>query len=169
MGFRFRKSFKIAPGVKLNLGKKSAGLSVGGKYGGVSFNTRTGARGRVSIPKTGLSYSTKLTPSKKRGKSRKGESFNTLPNTGAASYTSREPKRISTDIKDIKRGAVNLFLIALFLGFLLLLALPSIFTIIIFGAIIVIGVSRIVSLNKNPDKAVQAAIEYNDKLESEKM
>ena len=33
MGLSFRKSVKIAPGVKLNLGKKSAGISVGGKYG----------------------------------------------------------------------------------------------------------------------------------------
>ena len=65
MGFRFRKSFKIAPGVKLNLGKKSAGISVGGKYGGISCNTKTGARARVSAPGTGLSYSTSLNTSKK--------------------------------------------------------------------------------------------------------
>ena len=31
MGLRFRKSIKILPGVKLNLGKKSAGVSVGTK------------------------------------------------------------------------------------------------------------------------------------------
>lgn len=60
MGIRYRKSIKIAPGVKLNLGKKSAGISIGGKYGGVSFNSRTGARARVSAPGTGLSYSTKI-------------------------------------------------------------------------------------------------------------
>nr|DAX13523.1 MAG TPA: Protein of unknown function (DUF4236) [Bacteriophage sp.] len=28
MGFRFRKSFKIAPGVKLNINKKSFGLTI---------------------------------------------------------------------------------------------------------------------------------------------
>ena len=60
MGFKFRKSIKIAPGVKLNLGKKSAGISVGGKYGGMSFNTKSGTRARVSAPGTGLSYSTKI-------------------------------------------------------------------------------------------------------------
>lgn len=60
MGLNFRKSIKIAPGVKLNLGKKSAGISLGGKYGGVSFNSRTGARARVSAPGTGFSYTTKL-------------------------------------------------------------------------------------------------------------
>ena len=46
MAFRFRKSIKLAPGVKLNLGKKSVGVSVGGKYGGVSYNSRNGARYR---------------------------------------------------------------------------------------------------------------------------
>lgn len=60
MGLRFRKSIKVAPGVKINLGKKSAGVSLGGKHGGVSFNTRSGARARVSAPGTGLSYSTKI-------------------------------------------------------------------------------------------------------------
>lgn len=60
MGFRFRKSIKLAPGVKLNLGKKSAGISVGGKLAGVSLNSRTGGRARVSLPGTGLSYSTKI-------------------------------------------------------------------------------------------------------------
>lgn len=60
MGFRFRKSFKIAPGVKLNLGKKSAGISIGGKGGGLSFNTKNGVRARASVPGTGISYSTKV-------------------------------------------------------------------------------------------------------------
>lgn len=66
MGFRFRKSVKIAPGVKLNFGKKSVGMSIGGKYGGVSFNSKTGARVRESAPGTGLSYSTKISGSGKK-------------------------------------------------------------------------------------------------------
>jgi hypothetical protein len=66
MGFRFRKSVKIAPGVKLNFGKKSVGMSIGGKYGGVSFNSKTGARVRASAPGTGLSYSTKISGSGKK-------------------------------------------------------------------------------------------------------
>lgn len=60
MGFRFRKTVKIAPGVKINFGKKSIGMSVGNKYAGVSVNSRTGARARVSAPGTGLSYSTQI-------------------------------------------------------------------------------------------------------------
>ena len=60
MGLRFRKSIKIAPGVRLNIGKKSAGISIGGKYGGISMNSKTGMRARVSAPGTGLSYSAKI-------------------------------------------------------------------------------------------------------------
>ncbi len=60
MGLRFRKSIKIMPGVRVNLGKKSVGLSVGNKYGGFSMNSRSGARSRVSLPGTGLSYTQKI-------------------------------------------------------------------------------------------------------------
>lgn len=56
MAFRFRKSITLFPGFKLNVGKKSVGFSVGGKYGGYSYNSRSGARARVSAPGTGLSY-----------------------------------------------------------------------------------------------------------------
>lgn len=66
MGFRFRKSFKIAKGVRFNVGKKSTGFSFGGKGAGISFNSRTGARARFSIPGTGISYSTKIGGSTKR-------------------------------------------------------------------------------------------------------
>ena len=40
MGFTFRKSKKIAPGVKLNVGKKSVGISVGGKHIHASANSK---------------------------------------------------------------------------------------------------------------------------------
>lgn len=40
MDLRFRKSIKIAPGVKLNLNKKSTSISFGGKHGGVMVNSR---------------------------------------------------------------------------------------------------------------------------------
>lgn len=67
MGSRFRKSFKVAPGVRVNLGKKSAGVSIGGKHGGVSINSKSGARVRVSAPGTGWSHSTRISgKSKKR-------------------------------------------------------------------------------------------------------
>ena len=65
MGMRFRKSIKIAPGVKLNIGKKSVGISIGGKCGGISVNSKTGARVRTSIPGTGISFSEPISIRKK--------------------------------------------------------------------------------------------------------
>ena len=58
MGFRFRKSVKIAPGVRLNIGKKSVGLSAGVKGARVSVNSSGRVTKSVGIPGTGLSYVT---------------------------------------------------------------------------------------------------------------
>lgn len=56
MGFNFRKSFKIAPGVRLNVGKKGiSSVSLGGKGGRVNIGKK-GVRSTVSAPGTGLSY-----------------------------------------------------------------------------------------------------------------
>lgn len=57
---RFRKRVKIAPGVSLNVGKKSAGVRVGGRGYGVSTNTKTGTRASVGLPGSGISYSKKI-------------------------------------------------------------------------------------------------------------
>lgn len=79
MGLNFRKSVKVADGVKLNIGKKSAGVSVGGKHVGASFNTRSGARVRASLPGTGISYTKSLNSvGKKKTSRKKSKSRNTL-------------------------------------------------------------------------------------------
>ena len=71
MGLRFRKSFKIAPGVRFNVGKKSHGISIGGRGGGISFNSKSGTHARVSIPGTGISYTTKVGGKKRKKSSKK--------------------------------------------------------------------------------------------------
>lgn len=73
MGLRFRKSIQLLPGVKLNIGKSSVGISLGGKFGGVSLNSKTGAQARASLPGTGLSYTTKLGGKKKKSSEKKKE------------------------------------------------------------------------------------------------
>lgn len=40
MGFGFRKSFKIAPGARLNLSRRSTGVSVGPRGAKLSANSR---------------------------------------------------------------------------------------------------------------------------------
>ncbi len=57
MGFRFRKSIKIVPGVRINLTKKGvSSVSVGKRDATVNIGKK-GTRGTVGIPGSGLSYS----------------------------------------------------------------------------------------------------------------
>lgn len=56
MAFRFRKSFKLLPGVRLNVSKSGTSVSVGRR--GASMNFRGDrVRTSVGVPGTGLSYS----------------------------------------------------------------------------------------------------------------
>jgi|25BtaG_2_1085352.scaffolds.fasta_scaffold00029_39 hypothetical protein len=59
MSLKFRKSVKIAPGVRVNIGKKSSSVSIGNKYGGYNIGSK-GTRARVSAPGTGVSYSDRI-------------------------------------------------------------------------------------------------------------
>ncbi|MCE7887674.1 MAG: DUF4236 domain-containing protein [Alphaproteobacteria bacterium PRO2] len=68
MGFRFRKSIKIIPGIRLNLSKSGPSVSVGGK--GLTYNvSKKGTRTTVGIPGTGLSHSTYKANTGKRNNS----------------------------------------------------------------------------------------------------
>lgn len=63
MGFRFRKTQKIFPGVKLNLTKKGISSTSIGKKGGTINIGKKGFSETIGIPGTGLSYRTdKNTP-----------------------------------------------------------------------------------------------------------
>lgn len=62
MAIRFRKTIKVAPGIKLNLGKTGISTTVGKK--GLSVNmSKRGTYLNTGIPGTGLSSRTKMTPS----------------------------------------------------------------------------------------------------------
>ncbi|HVT29360.1 MAG TPA: DUF4236 domain-containing protein [Lacipirellulaceae bacterium] len=70
MGLRFRKSIRIAPGIRLNFGKRSTSLSCGPR--GAKLNiSRRGVKTTVGLPGTGLSYSS-LTPAGSGGDSAVG-------------------------------------------------------------------------------------------------
>ncbi len=59
MGFKFRKSIKLLPGVKLNLGKKGISSISIGKKGATINITKKGIKTNLGIPGTGISYTTK--------------------------------------------------------------------------------------------------------------
>jgi hypothetical protein len=56
MGFRFRKSVKLLPGVRLNLSKSGISTTLGVRGASVNLSRR-GRRYTVGLPGTGLSYS----------------------------------------------------------------------------------------------------------------
>lgn len=58
MGLRFRKSFKVAPGVKVNLNKKSTSITFGGKGVHKTYSSSGKKTTSVGIPGTGAYYTT---------------------------------------------------------------------------------------------------------------
>lgn len=69
MGLRFRKSVKIAPGVRINLNKRSTSVSFGGRRAGITVNSKRGTSYRISAPGTGISYTGKLSKKSNPNKS----------------------------------------------------------------------------------------------------
>lgn len=65
MGWRFRKSFKILPGVKLNLNKKSTSITFGGKGAHYTVNSKGTHTASAGIPGTGLYYTESVNKKKK--------------------------------------------------------------------------------------------------------
>lgn len=88
MGLRYRKSIKIAPGVKVNLNRKSASVTVGGKGYHKTFNSNGQTTTSVNLPVKGLSYT-----DRKSSKSSKRKT-----NTSAVS-ASPSPAAHSTNAK----------------------------------------------------------------------
>ena len=59
MGFKIRKSIKIAPGLKVNLSKSGASLSVG--KSGLTLNiSKKAVKSTIGVPGTGISHTQTL-------------------------------------------------------------------------------------------------------------
>ncbi|MBN2885822.1 MAG: DUF4236 domain-containing protein [Chromatiaceae bacterium] len=65
MGLRFRRSIKIAPGIRLNFGTRGVSLSLGPRGASVSVG-KSGVHGNVGLPGTGLSYRAKIAEMRNR-------------------------------------------------------------------------------------------------------
>lgn len=55
MGFRFRRSIRLLPGLRLNLGKRGVSVSAGIRGAHITVG-QEGTRTTVGIPGTGVSY-----------------------------------------------------------------------------------------------------------------
>ena len=69
MSFRFRRSVKLMPGVRLNVGLGRSSLSLGGRGATVNLSSR-GTRTTLGIPGTGLSWTSSSGGSRASGRAR---------------------------------------------------------------------------------------------------
>ncbi len=116
MGLRFRKSIKIAPGVRLNIGKKSVGISAGVKGARVSVNSSGRVTKSVGIPGTGLSY---VTTSKIGGSS---QPDNEQPNSTPVSAPDPQPNAPQPSPQKRYTGIKILSIVLIALGLFLSIA-----------------------------------------------
>lgn len=101
MGLRLRKSVKIAPGVRLNIGKKSVGVSAGVKGYRKSINSSGRVTTSIGTPVAGVSYvKTKNLKSKK-----KKAASNRASSTAAASSSASSPAVAAAPVKVQKAAA----------------------------------------------------------------
>lgn len=95
MGLRLRKSVKIAPGVRLNIGKKSVGVSAGVKGYRKSINSSGRVTTSIGTPVAGVSYvKTENLKSKK-----KKAASNRASSTAAASSSASSPAVAAAPVK----------------------------------------------------------------------
>lgn len=85
MGFNFRKSTKIMPGVRVNLTKKGVSSVSVGKNGARVNVGKKGTRTTVGLPGTGLSYSS-YSPRNKQSKVKTSLSSNQNSNEDGTFY-----------------------------------------------------------------------------------
>lgn len=84
MSINFRKSIKILPGVKINIGKKGISTSVGVRGAHVTVGKR-GTRATVGIPGSGLSVTKKIS-----GKSKKAATKQDAQSAPAPKLSTKE-------------------------------------------------------------------------------
>lgn len=124
MGFRFRKSFKIAPGIKFNVNKKSVGLTVGKRGAHFSINSKGKRTASIGIPGTGLSYTASSGGKKSKRKStakqqsvakttvNTSKTVNTVNNTSKKSFKS-VPLILGIVFVVLGLSATNILMLAL--------------------------------------------------------
>ena len=128
MGLKFRKSIKVAPGVKLNLNTNSTSVTIGTKGAHYTVNSNGKKTTSASIPGTGLSYVSTTGGSKKQG---------TKTNKKATSKTASTTKTNSSAGSSKKKGCGSYLLWILIICLALiasaLLWIPGIIAIVVFA------------------------------------
>lgn len=140
MGFRFRKSIKIAPGLKINFNKKSVGATLGTKGAHYTINSSGRRTSSVGIPGTGISYTESSGPTSKTTTKQKSTKSNSN----------------ESNSKGVGKGCLTGTLIFLLIG--LLLALYTFAWIPALGVIIYTAVSQKYDKKKKIKQIAIAAV-----------
>lgn len=120
MGFRFHKSIKIAPGIRLNLNKKSTSVSIGGKGARYTVSSNGRKTATVGLPGTGLSYSVTKPSGKQPSKAPKEKShWLDGQKKRASAEPQPEPQAYSQESGRKKPGCLTLLLALIFWPFAL--------------------------------------------------
>lgn len=124
---RFRKTFKIAPGIKLNVSKSGLSTTLGGK----GFSVNTGSRGtylNTGIPGTGIYSRSKIGRTSRRSSQ----------STYQANYQMNE-KQFESAIKWVnKKGGVPFIMLLLLSTVICFFVNPIIATLLLVGVIVVL-------------------------------
>lgn len=102
MGLRFRKSVKIAPGVRVNIGKKSVGVSAGVKGYRKSINSSGRVTTSIGTPVAGVSY---VKTENLKSKKKKAASNRASSTAAAASSSASSPAVTPAPVKVQKAAA----------------------------------------------------------------
>ena len=140
MGFRFRKSIKVAPELKINFNKNSVGATLGTKGAHYTINSSGKRTSSVGIPGTGISYTESSGPTSKTTTKQKSTKSNSN----------------ESNSKGLGKGCLTGTLIFLLIG--LLLALYTFAWIPALGVIIYTAVSKKYDKKKKIKKIAIAAV-----------
>lgn len=104
MGFRFRRSFKIFPGVRLNVNKNSTSVTFGGRGAHYTINSKGKRTTTLGIPETGISYTQTTGGNKSSKKVKQKREIAMIQNNSNLQYqNSNSPHKSCTYDNDNKK------------------------------------------------------------------
>lgn len=106
MGFKFRKSIKVAPGVKINVTHKGVGVSAGVKGASISTGP-SGSRITTSLPGTGISYEQRIGKKKAPKQRTNTTTQNTVPTSSPSNEQLQTRVKSSTPKREVKTFKVT--------------------------------------------------------------
>lgn len=138
MPVRFRKSFKIFPGVKVNMSKGGVSFTVGAKGYHLNFSKR-GVRQTVGLPGSGISQTSYLVKNEpEHTPTKKADSDETEPGSEKAAAPMQEDASVERQAVPRRGSPVWLLLLSLiviYIGALVLGLIPSNFLSQLFHAL----------------------------------